>query len=131
MALNRALVGRVYPAVTFALDGEHVRRFAHAVGQEDDFAPPTFATAPELVGLSQVVGDPELGLDFTRVVHGGQEYEWRRPLPVGDVLTVIPRITDILVKGGHEFLVIESDMRDAEGELVVLARMTVVSRGTG
>ncbi len=130
MTLNEVLVGKEYPSATFTVEGDHVRRFAAAVGDDPGSIPPTFVTAPEIVALARVVGDPELGLDFTRVVHGEQEYEWRRPLAVGDVLTVTPRIAGISVKGGHEFLVVETEVLDEQGELVVLARNTLISRGT-
>jgi len=128
--LNLDLEGKEYPAVSFVVTEDRVRAFAAAVGDPGTFVSPTFATAPEISALAQVVGDPDLGLDFTRVVHGEQEYEWRRPLAVGDVLSVAPRIAGIRAKGGHEFLVVETEMRDAGGELVVLARSTLISRGT-
>lgn len=130
VTLNEALIGKEYPSVTFTVEGDHVRRFAAAVGDDRAYTPPTFVTAPEIAAMAQVVGDPELGLDFTRVVHGEQEYEWHRPLAVGDVLSVTPRIAGIQAKGGHEFLVVETELRDAHGELVVLARNTLISRGT-
>lgn len=131
MPLNPSLVGKEYPTITFPMDEDHVREFAGAVGDDVSHVPPTFVSAPEFEALSRIAGDPDLGLDFTRVVHGEQEFEWRRPLEVGEVLTVRPRIADIRAKAGHEFLVVESEMRDRQGEVVVLARLTVISRGTG
>ena len=50
--------------------------------------PPTFLTAAEFAVLPHVIGDPELALDFRKVVHGSQEYEFHRPLRVGETLTV-------------------------------------------
>ena len=79
----------------------------------------------------QAVVDPELGLDYSRVVHGEQEYEWRRPILVGDVLTTTPRIADIYAKKSNEFLVTEADVKDAAGRTVVISRSTLISRGTG
>ncbi len=128
--MNHALAGKVYPATTFTVEADRVGAFAEAVGDEGAFVPPTFATAPEIAAIAQLIGDAELGLDFTRVVHGEQEYEWRRPLTVGVVLSVTPRIADIRAKGGHEFLVVETEMLDPDGEVVVRARSTLISRGT-
>ena len=79
---------------------------------------------------AQVVLDQELGLDYSRVVHGEQEYDWRRPMVVGDVLTATPQIAGISARGPNEFLVIESEVHDASGETVVVARSTLLSRGT-
>src|SRR5438876_989114 len=78
----------------------------------------------------QVVLDQELGLDYSRVVHGEQEYEWSRPVHVGDVLSTVPRLAGIRARGPNEFLVIESDITDQSGATVVVARTTLLSRGT-
>lgn len=129
MPLNAALEGKVYPAASFAVDPERVARFREAFGEEGDIVPPTFGTAAEFVVLPSIVGDPELGLDFTRVVHGEQEYEWRRPFRVGETLTVRARISSIREKAGRGFLTIETEMLDEAGELVVLARATMIERG--
>jgi hypothetical protein len=132
MPLNVALEGKSYPPVRFIVEAEHVRRFAAAIGEDAGDVPPTFVTAPEIrAGLAQVVADPELGLDFSRVVHGGQEYEWRRPLRIGETLEVRSRIEDIRTKGGHGFLTLRTEMRDGTGALVVLARSTLIERGEG
>jgi hypothetical protein len=130
--LNVALEGKSYPPIRFVVEAEHVRRFAEAIGDEGEGIPPTFVTAPEIrAGLAQIVADPELGLDFTRVVHGGQEYEWRRPLRLGETLEVRSTIEDVRTKGGHGFLTVRTEMRDAAGELVVVGRSTLIERGGG
>jgi hypothetical protein len=41
----------------------------------------------------------------------------------------VPRIVDISGRGPLEFLVIESEITDAAGEAVVVARTTLLSRG--
>jgi acyl dehydratase len=74
--------------------------------------------------------DPELGLDYSRVVHGEQAYEFARPLVVGDVLSAVPRIADVYAKGPNEFLILEAEIHDAAGELVCVSRSTLLSRGT-
>lgn len=131
MALNPKLEGKVYPAIAFPVEADRVARFARAVGDDGSFVPPTFVTAGEFAALVQVIADPELGLDTTRVVHGEQEYEWRRPLRLGEELSVHPRIASIRTRGGHEFLTVETEMRDPQGELVVLARNTLIVRRRG
>ena len=40
--------------------------------------PPTFLTAAEFTVLPTIVADPRLDVDFTRVVHGSQEYTFAR-----------------------------------------------------
>lgn len=131
MPMNLGLERKTYPAIRFEVREEHVRAFAHAVGDDGSSVPPTFVTAPEIrAGLAQVVEDADLGLDFARVVHGEQEYEWSRPVRVGDVLEVRSTIESIRAKGGHEFLTLRTEMRDEAGELVVLARSSLIVRGS-
>jgi acyl dehydratase len=129
MPMNPDLAGKTYAATRFEVTAERVAAFAAAVGNDGSSVPPTFATAPEIEALAQVIGDPDLGLDLTRVVHGEQEFEWRRPLAVGDSLTVTPTIASIRAKGGHGFITIETEMRDGVGELVVVSRNTMIVRG--
>lgn len=129
MPLNAALQGKTYTEVPFALKPERVRAFAEAVGHGGDGVPPTFATAAEHeAGMASVIADPELGLDFARVVHGEQEYEWHRPMRVGETLRVATTIESIRAKGTMEFLALRTDLRDAEGHLVVVARSTLIVR---
>jgi acyl dehydratase len=146
VALNPAVRGREYPAVTLTVDRDHVVRFAEAVGEEsplvrdpeaaraagypEQLAPPTFVATLQFGATAQVVADPELGLDYTRVVHGEQEFEWRRPVHVGEVLSAVPKVAEVYARGPHEFLVIEVEVRAASGETVVTSRSTLISRGT-
>ena len=51
-----------------------------------------------------MAGDPELGLDYSRVLHAEQEYEWRRPLGIGETISAEATIEDVRAKGGLEFL---------------------------
>lgn len=132
MPLNPALQGKTYPEVPFRLEPERVRAFAAAVDHRFDGVPPTFATAVEHVaGMVNVVADDELGLDFSRVVHGDQGYEWRRPMRVGELLRAATTIESIRSKGGMGFLSLRTDLRDDDGELVVVARSTLIVRGDG
>ena len=146
MPLNQELKGKEYQEVEFAVERERVLQFADAIGEDDpiyrdpeaakaagyddQLAPPTFLTAMQIMTSGQVVVDQELGLNYALVVHGEQEYRYRRPIHVGDVLSAVPRIADIYSKGPNEFLVIEADIKDAAGETVVVARTTLLSRGT-
>ena len=146
MALNQALKGKEYQRVSFTVERDRVVQFADAIGEDhpvfrdaaaareagygEQIAPPTFVTVMQIMTSGQVVLDQELGLNYALVLHGEQEYEWRRPVRVGDVLSGVPRIADIYARGPNEFLVIEAEITDASGETVVIARSTLLSRGT-
>ena len=146
MPLNQSLKGKEYGRVEFTVERDHVRRFVEAIGEDalafhdpeaasalgypEQLAPPTFVTAMQIMTSGQVVLDAELGLDYSKVVHGEQEYRWARPIFVGERLTATPRIAEIYSKGRNEYLVIESEIKDESGETVVLGRSTLLSRGT-
>lgn len=146
MALNQSLKGMEYQEVSLTVERDQVLQFDDAIGEQspafreaeaarsagyaEQLAPPTFVTKIQILASAQVVLDQELGLNYMMVVHGEQEFEWRRPVVVGDVLTAVPRIADIYSKGPNEFLVIEAEVKDASGETVVVSRSTLLSRGT-
>ncbi len=146
MPLNQSLKGKEYEWVEFVVERDHILRFADAIGEDgpifreaeaaraagydEQLAPPTFVTTMQIMTSGQAVLDPDLGLDYSRVVHGEQEYEWVRPVRAGETLSAVPRIADIYAKGPNEYLVIESEIRDESGATVVLARSTLLSRGT-
>ena len=146
MPLNQSLKGKEYGEIAFTVDRDRVVQFADAIGDDnpiyrdaaaakeagfsEQVAPPTFLTVMQIMTSGQVVLDPELGLDYSRVVHGEQEYEYRRPLVVGDVMKATPRIADIYAKRSNEYLVIEAEIKDQNGETVVVARSILLSRGT-
>ncbi len=148
MPLNRAFIGREYPAsATYEVGREHIRRFAEAIGDRnaayldveaakalghrDVVAPPTFLTVLGYRFAAEgPIVDPELGLDYSLVVHGEQSFELLRPIYAGDVLTTVQRIEDIRDAGRNELLLMVSDVTDSESAPVATLRSTVVSRGT-
>jgi hypothetical protein len=129
MPLNPGLAGRTYPPVEFLLDAERIREFATAVGHPSDDVPPTIVTVPEIAaGLANVLADPELGLDLSRVLHGEQEYEWGHPFTVGERVLAEATIEDVRTKAGLEILRLRTDLRDEAGRTVVVARSTLIVR---
>jgi len=144
--MKYALKGKTYQEVSFTVDRDRVLQFCDAIGEDnpifrdpaaakeagydEQLAPPTFPTVMQIMTSGQVVMDEELGLNYMMVVHAEQEYEYRRPLKVGDELRAVPRIADAYARGSNEFLVIEAEIKDRLGETVVVARSTLLSRGT-
>ncbi|MDP9297682.1 MAG: MaoC family dehydratase N-terminal domain-containing protein [Actinomycetota bacterium] len=126
--MDPAAEGTRYPDVTFEVSPERVAAFRQVFGQSHG-VPPTFATAAEFAVFPFVIGDPGLALDFTRVIHSGQEYAYRRPLVEGETLTVRARIESIRVKGGNGFLTVATDLVGADGRVAVTARSTMIERG--
>jgi hydroxyacyl-ACP dehydratase HTD2-like protein with hotdog domain len=66
------------------------------------------------------------------LVHGEQEFEYARPVRAGETLALTGRIADVFEKVGStgtlDFVVLETEARDADGELVFFSRNTLISR---
>ncbi|MDQ1248795.1 MAG: hypothetical protein QG597_3169 [Actinomycetota bacterium] len=148
MSLKSAYVGKVYPITEPYLVGrEKVREFARAIGDHhpayrdvsaarvyglrDVLAPPTFPFIVTMQAMNKAMFDPEIGLDYARVVHGEQSFEYIRPLVAGDEVVVHASIEAIDSAGRNEFLTVRSDVRTVDGDPVVTTRSVLVSRGTG
>ena len=127
--MNVEMEGKVYPDVPFEVDPVRVQAFREifdlGVG-----VPPTFITVAEFAAYPQVIDDPELGLDFSHVVHGSQEYAFTRPLREGETLVGRTRLESIKVMGRTGFLTVVMDFRDGAGDVVVTARSTMIERGS-
>ncbi|MCD0482020.1 MaoC family dehydratase N-terminal domain-containing protein [Streptacidiphilus sp. ASG 303] len=147
MPLDPSFIGRSYPPTApYEVGREKIREFADAVGDAnpayrdpeaakalghaDVVAPPTFPFLVTYRAAAQVVEDPELGLDFTRVVHGDQRFAYTRPVRAGDRLSVTVSIDSIKSLAGNDILSVRGEVHEASGEHVVTAWMTLVARGT-
>ncbi len=148
MPLNRAFIGREYPAsATYEVGREHIRRFAEAIGDRhpayldpaaaqalghpDVVAPPTFLTVLGYRFAAEgPIVDPELGLNYALVVHGEQSFELHRPVYAGDVLSSVQRIEEIKDAGRNELILTVTEVTDSAGAPVATLRSTIVSRGT-
>jgi len=128
--VNPAAEGTTYDPVSFEITEERVRAFRDLFGGPPG-VPPTILTTAEFSVFPQIIGDPDLALDFRRVVHGSQVYEYRRPLQVGETLTVEARIASIRQKGDNGFLTVEMTMKGADGAVAAIARSTMIERTSG
>ncbi|MFK0254101.1 MaoC family dehydratase N-terminal domain-containing protein [Streptomyces sp. NPDC090445] len=145
MALDQSFVGRSYPPTDpYEVGREKIREFAVAVGDEnpvytdaeaakaagyqDVIAPPTFVFAITFAAAGQVVADPQLGLDYSRVVHGDQKFAYHRPVRAGDRLSVTSTIEAVKTMAGNDIIDIRGEVHDEAGEHVVTAWTKLVSR---
>jgi hydroxyacyl-ACP dehydratase HTD2-like protein with hotdog domain len=96
-------------------------------------APPTYPIAFMTQAMSGGMETfSQLGLNFMTLVHGEQEFEYVRPLRVGETLTLTSRIGDIYEKTGSsgtlDFVVLETEAKDADGKPVFYSRNTIISK---
>jgi acyl dehydratase len=129
---------------TYAVGREKVREYAHAVGETDPryldpeaaraagfadvVAPPMFAAVYCAPALFPAVMDPEVGIDFARLVHGAQEFTWAEPVVAGDEITTEAGLEESSERGGLQFFVFKTTSTNQRGELVSEGRWTNIVR---
>lgn len=110
------------------VDRVKVRDFARAVhddhGEGDDPVPaPTFPVVLNADFIERLVSEI-LPVDRSRTVHGEQDYEYRRPLRVGERVRCRARIASDTTKEGRRggamrIIVVEIEMSEAESGAVI------------
>ena len=127
--LNPDSVGRTFRgAKPFPVTASDIAAFAAVIGEENlSVAPPTFSIRISLDQSQELLTDPQVGLDWSRLVHGDQKFEIFRPIVAGDVLTCSSTIENYKVLAGNEIVTVRSDLH-AGGELVVSTWSTLVVR---
>ena len=140
MPPSKDLIGRELSTGSATIDAEHVAGFAAALRDDNPAyrgqgatAPPTYPIAFMTQAMSGGMETfSQLGLNFMTLVHGEQEFEYVRPLRVGETLTLTSRIGDIYEKTGSsgtlDFVVLETEAKDAENKPVFYSRNTIISK---
>ena len=148
MAINQEFIGRTYPPTeAYSVGREKIREFAGALGETapcyfdvesarslgypDLIAPPTFAIVVTMQAGGQVIHDPELALDYTRVVHGEQRFVQHRPIFAGDEITSTVSVDSIRSAAGNDMITVKTKVHASDGELVSTVYTLLVSRGVG
>ncbi len=128
----------------FEVEAGHIQRFVEAVGDTNPLwtdkefaatthygapvAPPTFLVDYGLIE----VGDKLMGMEcsLSRFVNGGTEIEIYKPMKVGDTITTVARIADLIEKEGKQgtllLIIIEVVYTNQRGELVKKCRETFI-----
>ena len=108
MAIKTEAIGKEWPATTYEVGKEKIgeyarvlgidnpvhfdREAARAAGFRDVVAPPMFAVVYSAPALAPAMFDPEVGMNFAAMVHGGQEFEWGEPACSGDEITTTRQV---------------------------------------
>jgi acyl dehydratase len=67
-----------------------------------------------------------MGISPNRLIHGEQEFTWKRALRVGETVTAQGSIIDVYRKRNLQFVVAEAIVVDEAGEEVGRSRATVL-----
>ncbi len=146
MTLDRALVGRGYPpSAVYEVGRAKIAEFAAAIGADDPvhtdveaaraaghddvIAPPTFAIVVSLEAAMSVLQDPDVALDYSRVVHGEQRFAHHRPIRAGDRLVATTTIDAARTVAGNDLLTARVELATEGGEPVCTSTSMLVARG--
>jgi acyl dehydratase len=137
--VDRSLLGVWGAESTLRVETGKVREFARAVkdpnplylADDGPVAPPTF-----LMTIAHWIKDlgetrSAVKLDYRRLLHGEQEFEYLAPIRAGDVLTFRSRTKDVFEKQGKRggtmtFIIGETEFRNQRGEVVAYMRNTAI-----
>ena len=146
MPLDPAVLKREFPEFELRVERGKIREYALVLGLQDPVH--TDPEAARAAGYPDVVAPPtfvrqfwhenpdndpmpHLGYDPKRRLHGEQEFEYLKPLVAGMVLRGRNAIVSHEEKAGKRggkmtFVVIETRFADEKGELVQVARRTLI-----
>jgi acyl dehydratase len=145
MPVSTEAVGKRYEPVTYAVGREKIREYASAVGETnplhhdleaaraaghaDLVAPPMFVVVYAARAIVPAMFDPEVGLNFAMMVHGGQEFRWSELVVAGDEITTTASVKEIADRGGMGFYIFETVSENQRGEPVCVGTWTQIVRG--
>jgi len=141
---DQSLIGYQFPTFRFKVEEGKVAEFAKAIfctdavyfdvnaanslGYAAQPAPPTFSTVASY-WQPQQEGNP-LNLDLQRILAGGNEWEYLRPMLAGEEFTVRTHIADVTQKRGAKgemtLIVREMGFYDQNENLALIARSTII-----
>jgi acyl dehydratase len=145
--MSSDLVGKQSEPVTMRVEFGKIREFARAIKDDNPMyfdeelarreaggvmPPPTFSMTQAFWDAGGD-GSPmrSLNFDLRRVLHGGQEFEYVKPIHAGDVLTATARVSNVFKKPGKRggemtFAILETEYKNQRGEVVLYARSTII-----
>jgi len=152
----RTMIGIESEPITRKVYEKEIRRFCYAVGDlnpaylgedesgdpgtEDIVAPPMFYDIPTVkeypLDMLSEDGMAKAGrnipLKTTRVMAGGKEVEFFKPIRPGDNITQVGKFVDIYEKEGRSgslvFTIYENKYTNQDGELVAIEKLTGIFR---
>jgi len=138
----KALIGVEGTPTVFEVEKGAIKLFAEAIDdpnplwQDEDYAkkteyggiiaPPIFLCSPR-TGMAQGV---ERKTPFTRLLAGGDELEYFKPVKPGDTITAVGKIAEYSEREGKRgkmlFIIIETTFRNQRDEVVVIGSSTYI-----
>jgi acyl dehydratase len=155
---DKSKLGMEFPPYSIKVEKNKIAEFAAAVAQKDDIEtirdiyrdeeaarragyesipiPPTFPTSFVFWTGGGLLGTVNgVGADLSRLLHSEEEYEYFAPICAGDILTRKMKVVEMYDRGKKErkgwyaeITVLQTDVINQRGELVMRARTTFIER---
>lgn len=77
------------------------------------------------------ISDPDSGIDFSKVVHGSEQFSFTRPIVAGDVLSALTHVDGVRAAGNNAMITTRTEIIDVAEQPVVTVTSTIVVRGEG
>jgi acyl dehydratase len=146
--VDKSIVGKTGKPFSMPIEWGKVREFARAVRDPNPVyfdpelakkecggvpIPVTFLQTSAFWQTAESMPPLDM-LDMRRILHGEQEFEFFKPILVGDTLTGVARVADIYEKEGGRggkmtFLAVETTYTNQRNEQVARARFVLVETG--
>ncbi|MGN1385894.1 MAG: MaoC family dehydratase N-terminal domain-containing protein [Bacillus sp. (in: firmicutes)] len=143
MNVTREQIGITSERYEVIVEQGHIRRFNQAIGDTNPIysdnsvaeksaygtviAPLTFPIA-----LRDDAVQLPIKLDVRRMLHGEQSFIYHQPMRPGEVYSAQMKVADVYEKEGKsgtmQFIIIDTEFRNAQEELAVVSRMNIVYR---
>jgi acyl dehydratase len=155
---DKTKLGMEFPPYTFEVEKGKIAEFAMAISQKEskDQVKPIYwdSAAAKASGYGDIVPSPTfqtcfalwggeglmpmlqaIGINLGRLLHGEEEYEYLTPIHPGDIMKGQSKVVSMYDKEKKgkpgkfmEFTVLETEIKNQRGELVIRARTTLVER---
>ena len=142
--MDTSEIGKTGRPVTMHVERGKIREFARAIKDDNRvyvdeaharaiaggiMPPPTFTMTLGFWG--DPTEPPLLTLDYRRLLHGEQEFEYLAPIHAGDVLIAVARVKDVYEKAGSRggkmtFGIVETTFTNQHGDTVLVSRSTLL-----
>jgi acyl dehydratase len=154
---DKSKLGMEFPVYTMVVDKTKIAEFAAAVALKDSKdeinpiyydeeaakkagfkgipVPPTFMTSFFFWANGLMIVVKALNADLGKLLHSEEEYEYFGNIYAGDVVTCTMKVADMYERGKRgrigrfvDVTVLETEVRNQRGELVVKVRSTMIER---
>lgn len=148
--VDASAIGRSFTPVTAHVEPGRLRYFLNTIGERNPVyrkaeaakaagysappIPPTYLFCLEMMDADKPFEALELlNIDLASVLHGEQRFVYRAPVVVGDTLTFLSRVGDVVDKkgGALTFITVTTEITNQHGAHVADAERVIVVRNKG